>query len=344
MSGTSARLVATALSVATCAAIPAAPAPPLPPRGLLVLDNCDPALFGKDRYADNLSLAFPDGRLGFRISGLNTSESVGSSHRLAVDRKRGWAWVLEDAAGRIQKVDRTGHVLMTMEDVHASAVAVDPATGNLWVVETDGKIYGTRTAVYDPRGELLARHDGFSGYDIAYDAHGKSFWMVSKQVVRVAADKLGALGPGDYLRVPQVADWCAVSVDTDPRTGRAWVVTRRHSQIQIGGRNRLLCFGKDGRIDADVDLGDLMPFRVSVDSKDGSVWVALLRKAVHRYSNRGVLEHSHDLKAMAVQADPETGGAWVVTEEDVLLISRSGEVKSRLPHKSRSSHSWVALW
>ena len=57
-------------------------------RGLLVLDDSDPDFKGKETYGDTLSYYDPTGRLVFQVSGFNNAQSVGSQHRVAVDRAR----------------------------------------------------------------------------------------------------------------------------------------------------------------------------------------------------------------------------------------------------------------
>ena len=89
-------------------------------------------------------------------------------------RRRGWIWVLENVGNRIHKLDRQGKELLVIKDVKASALVVDPASGNLWVIATNGTIDGDHTEVYSADGKSLHTY-GVSGWDIAYDNVGKHF-------------------------------------------------------------------------------------------------------------------------------------------------------------------------
>jgi hypothetical protein len=156
--------------VAALLAVPGAPdgaAAPVPAAkgGVLVLDNCDPDYRGKDEYADNLSSVDGSGKLAFRVSGLNNCESVGSSHMVAVDLKRGWVWVAENVGHRVRKYDRAGKELLVLPNVNASALAVDPENGELWAVtSTAGRINAGKAALHGRRhAGRGARGDGPGG-------------------------------------------------------------------------------------------------------------------------------------------------------------------------------------
>src|SRR5262249_14512864 len=150
--------------------------------------NCDPQFRGKATYECNLSSISPSGKLTFRVSGFNNCESIGSNHMVATDPARGWIWTLENVGHRIRKFDRKGKQLLTIEDVKGSALAVDPKTGNLWVVSSRGNIQGDKTLVFSARGMVLATYD-VSGWDIAYDKKGKAFWICGPKLAKVSADK-----------------------------------------------------------------------------------------------------------------------------------------------------------
>src|SRR5437764_6135006 len=82
-------------TAAACLPAPAAPAPKnVPaPGGLFVLDDCDPDYRGKDAYHDRFTRVDESGGVKFRLDGFNNCQEIGSPHRIAVDRERGWVWV-----------------------------------------------------------------------------------------------------------------------------------------------------------------------------------------------------------------------------------------------------------
>jgi hypothetical protein len=334
--------VGAAISFVPWSAAAPPPAPPPAPRGLLVLDNCDREFRGKDRYENNLSLIDDSGRVVFRAGGFNGCEMIGSTHMVAVDARRGWAWACELVANKVHQYDRSGRRLTTIENLRADALAVDPESGNLWVL--GGRQIGSGTTeVYNPAGRLLVSHP-VSGLDLAYSPMDKSFWIADRHLARIRADEVAApVRPADAIVAHNVAGWTVSSIDVHPVTGRIWVTPRQHPQV-LPSENRLVCLDSTGRVISDTDLKALNPFRVSVDPKDGSVWVAIFRQAVHRYSPDGKLEAAFDINATSVEADPDTGGAWAVTEKEILLLNRAGQIKQRVPHKGPSSQSWIARW
>jgi hypothetical protein len=110
------------------------------------------------------------------------------------------------------------------------------------------------------------------------------------------------------------------------------------------GTNQLLAFDNDGNLKKSIPLGDRNPFHVSVDAVDGTVWLTLFRHAVHCYGADGKLEAEHKLHALAAQTEPRSGGAWVVTPEETVLLSRKGESRLRVKHKGKTSQAWIAGW
>src|SRR5262245_52353903 len=175
----------------------AAPPPPPAPRGLLVLDHCDREFRGKDRYENNLSLIDDSGRVVFRAGGFNGCESIGSNHMVAVDARRGWAWACELVAHKVHQYDRAGRRLTTIENVHANALAVDPESGNLWVLVGD-QIGAGSTEVYNPAGRHLVSHP-VSGWDLAYSPKDKSFWIADKHLARIRADEVAPVRTADAI-------------------------------------------------------------------------------------------------------------------------------------------------
>jgi DNA-binding beta-propeller fold protein YncE len=314
----------------------AAPAPKesAKPTGILVLDNCDDQYQGKEEYKDNLTLLDPTGKQTFRVSGFNNCESIGSSRMVAADSARKCIWVIENVAHRIRRFDLAGKETLTIPGVHGSAIAVDPETGNVWALAGEGMIGKGNTVVYDDKGREVGSYD-ISGWDIAYDRKAKAFWIVERKLTKITAAK------GEVVFSAAISTWCASSVDVDPRSGAAWVTVREHPQV-AGSSNRLLKFDAAGKELAAIDLGQKVPLRVSVDPKDGSVWVAHFMKSVERLSADGKSEAEHTVEALAVQVDPVGGDAWVVTPTEVQKMTPKGDVMKRVRHAGKTSVAWIA--
>lgn len=312
-----------------------APAPPRPKTGILVLDNCDPIYKGKEKYEDNLSSISSEGKIAFRVSGLNNCESIGSNHMVADDPKRGVIWVLENVGHCIRKFDRSGKELLVVKDLDASALAVDAESGNLWVLTTKGTIYGDNTVVFDSKGKQIAVHN-VSGWDIAYDQKSKSFWIAGRNLAKVNV-------AGEVLVNKQITTWYASSLAVDPTRGTVWVAVRRHPQV-INSNNEFLSFDNEGDLQKTIALGEKDPFHVSVASRDGAVWLTLFRTGLQRYTAKGELDGEHEINALAAESDARTGGVWVVTREETLLLNRKFDVSFRVKHKAPTSQAWIAEW
>ena len=309
---------------------------------ILVLDDCDPKFSGKETYEDNLSCINAEGQLAFRISGFNNCESIGSSHMIAPDSRRGWIWVLENVGHRIRKLDPEGKELLTIKDIEASAMAVHPETGNLWVTVTKGTIQGERTDVFDPQGHRLTTYPA-SGYDIAYDPKANAFWIAGPNLAKIDA------ATGKVLLAKQITTWCASSLDVYAKTGTVWVTVRRHEQV-LGSANQLLAFHNDGAPIQTIELGEgtaehpILPFCVSVDQTDGSVWVALYRRGLRRFSSDGTPQRELMMWTLAALADPSTHGAWVVTSQGVVHLNWDGTTVSQVDNKSATRQAWISAY
>jgi DNA-binding beta-propeller fold protein YncE len=298
--------------------------------GILVLDNCDPKYKDKDAYEDNLTLVDFDGKKTFRLSGFNNCESIACSRMIATDPSRKCIWVIENVAHRIRRFDLTGKETLAINGVDGSAIAVDPETGNVWALANKGQIGTGKTVVFNDKGKEVASYE-VSGWDIAYDKKAKAFWIVDHKLTKIT-DK------GEIVFSDKIASWCVSSIDIDPQTGNAWVLFR----VLKGKGNPLVKFDPKGKELAAITLGERSPFRVSVDAKDGSVWVAHLGKSIERFSSEGKSEAVYEADALGVQVDPSGKEVWVVTPEEIQKWTSKGEIVKRIKHASKSSQAWIA--
>jgi DNA-binding beta-propeller fold protein YncE len=308
------------------------------PTGILVLDNCDDQYDGKKEYKDNLTLLDTAGKQLFRVSGFNNCESIGSSRMVAADPARKCIWTIENVAHRIRRFDLAGKETLTIPNVHGSAIAVDPPTGNVWALTGEGQIGAGNTVVYDDKGKEVATYD-VSGWDIVHDPRAKAFWIADRKLTKITA------ATGQLLCSLDVAPWCASSVDIDPTSGAAWVAVREHPE-RPDSHNRLLKFdtvgGKVSEVMA-INLRQKSPFRVSVDPTDGSVWVANFRNSVQRFSADGRPQTEYAVEALAVQVDPAGNGVWVVTPTEMQKMARNGSVIKRVKHAGETTQAWIGI-
>jgi serine/threonine protein kinase len=312
-----------------------APGEPPKPKGVLVLDDCDPLTLGKEQYEDSLTLLDPAGNATFRAPGFNMSAAISSSRMVAADSRRDCIWALENAGQRIRRLNLTGSVTLTIDNVEGTAIAVDLETGNVWALVGKGWLGTGKTVVYDQQGKRIATHS-VSGWDIAYDGKAKAFWIASPKIIKISASS------GEVLHSAQLSGWTASSVDVDPNSGAAWVAVRPLVKT-ADNANLLLKFDANCQQLASIDLIKRIPFKTSVDRTDGSVWVAYLSNSVEHFSAEGKSVAEHKVAALAVQADPEGGAVWVVTPDEIQKMTANGEVTKRVRHAGRTDAAWVAL-
>ncbi|MEN6428572.1 MAG: M56 family metallopeptidase, partial [Phycisphaerales bacterium] len=246
---------------------------------ILLLDDRDDQYDGKYVYDDRLYLMDSKGRVEGAVTGFNISQAAGGCHVLAVDEKGKTLWVVENVGGRLWHFDlANGKLLHQVSLPHINAAAVDPVTGNVWCTISGEFIHEGRLQVVSPTGEMLMTYP-IPGYDIACSDLDDSFWVVGKTVSRVSKD-------GRVLsQTAGEVSWLAVSVSVDQKTGTAWVVVRDHPDIP-GSRPELWAVDKNARIQQQIDLGDLLPYCVVVDSGNGIVWIGCLGVTL-RYTTQG---------------------------------------------------------
>jgi hypothetical protein len=308
----------------------AAPAPEF--GGAVVLDNSDPWFRGKANFANNLSIYKPSGALQARGSGLNICEEIGSPHRLAIDAKRSRIWVSENAGHRVLQYDLSGKERLSIENVQANALAVDPATSNVWILRSTGSINSGELEVLDSVGGLLVTFKN-AAYDLALDGKDKALWLAGENLTKISL-------AGDVLVHKKISGWCSSSIAVDPGNGLIWVTTRQHGQG--GGQNELLGFDRDGKNLHTIPLDTRMPFRVAADPLTGTVWVANWKKTLLQFSKDGKLQAEHDIPALAVDVETESSNIWVVTPEEVLKLNKKAEVMARARHVNKTTQAWIA--
>lgn len=326
-------LLAIAISVELDLATAAPALPVAKGGGVFVLDDCDPNFKDMPNYADNLSYIDSSGKLIFRVTGLNMCQTIGCNRQVVLDAAREHVWIVETVGYTVRKYDMAGKEVLKVKNIKANSAAVDPATGNLWVLTSNGTIYGDKTIVLSPDGKELASHD-FSGFDIVFDPKSKAFWIASKTLLKVDT-------AGKKLVEQNLTAWCCASLDVNPTTGQVWVGVREHPDV-AGSRNELLSFDSDGKLKHTIPFEKRSPFRVTVDKKTGAAWVADFGTAVRRYDADGKLELERKVDAIAAHSDSATGDLWVVTKEETIRMTATGEVKKRVKHAAQTLQAWAA--
>jgi DNA-binding beta-propeller fold protein YncE len=283
-----------------------------------VLDDCDPDFKGKSEYQDTVTVYDTEGVERSRFVGLNTCETVGGNHAIAWNALDRSLWVVELVGHRLLKFDEHVRLVWGKDELEASALAVDPKTGNVWVLTSAGTIYGAQVLVLDPTGQVVHQWD-VGALDIAYSEHDDCFWLVGKKVWKMSRE-------GRVLfQTPEEFAWVAVSVGVSDADGSVWVTERRHPQA-AGSRNRLFVFEPDGKVRTEVDLEHRWVISsVAVDNERQCAWVATFQ-GVLKFSLTGELLVDVPIAGFSLAVEPDTGYVWVGSRSGLYRLDGQGNL------------------
>ncbi len=310
---------------------------------ILLLDNTDSEYEGKDRYDDRLYILDRKGNINGAVSGLNICETAGCAHMLAVDEKRKTLWVAENVGCRLWHFDlTTGDILQRISDLKASALAIDPLTGDVWVITSGGKIDEGSVKVVSVSGRIKAEYE-IPGFDIAYNSFDKSFWIIGKNIYKVDRD-------GKILgQITGQIPYTAVSVSIDPKSGNAWTVVRAHLQIP-DSKPELWIINKDMQIEQRIDLGELNPYCVSVDSDNDIVWVGCLSTTLRFTTSGDKLKTARHISGFSVVPGPSRDSVVAASQFGLALANvkesgyvEIGDMSERFGAQLGSSQKWLAV-
>jgi hypothetical protein len=328
-----------------------------PSPGIIVLDTGNPDAKPSGERSDfrsTLSLFSADGRKLSVLSDLKQSATVGGTHSVAIDRQRGRIYFPENAAQRLTALDLQGKILWRLKSFDASAIAVDPKSGDVWC-EVGGNLVDRKTIVVGVDGKILTEYP-WGGVDIAYDPQADVFWIAGAQIMRV--DRAGKISlrrplpdlPGlpDVPAVINARNWLAVSITPDvvhtvgnAHCGGAWVAIRSHPNV-MGSRNRLVRLDDKGETRTLIELGEVDPFAVAVDA-NGDCWVADRGKQLLQFNVDGQQVRQLPVSARAVMTDHKRGEMWVSTNEGLLRIDDEGRIIWQSKFGYRSEQTWLGV-
>jgi hypothetical protein len=295
-----------------------------------ILDDADPAYNGKEHYNDLLTVRDSSGKVVWQKSNLSISQSVSGNHELAADPQRGTLWVTEAVGRRLINFSRDGAINWEKQDVHANAVAIDPKTGNGWVLTENGTIYGDALIVFGADGRKLHEWK-LKGLDIAYSAHDDCFWLAGKRLQKVDRE-------GNFLAESSVDfPWVATSVSVNEKDGSVWVAEGRHPNV-TESRGRVWIFEPDGRTRKSFSV-DVDNRCVVVDAPRGAAWVSG-RTGTYKVDLDGqVLTAIPVAGALCVEGD--TGYVWLASSEGAWRLDMDG--KPVWGEATPKSQKWVCM-
>ena len=300
----------------------------------VVLDDCD-ADFGESRpHHDGLRFLGASGQELRTLKEFNTCQTVGGSHRVAVDAVRGRVYLCEAVTNRVTALDLSGRKLWQVNKIPADALAVDPRTGNLWC-SGGGDLVNGETVVLDPEGKEVESFP-VRGIDLAYDPKTDGFWLVGYGITKLSR-------AGEVLFHKPRDGWACVSVAANPGDGSVWICERDHPDV-ARSVNRVWHLDAEGGVIGSESLGKKHPFAVACDPRTGTAYVVNLRSEVLRFTHDGRELPAFPIAGAAIAVGPTSGQVWVTTKSDVLRLDESGAVLGRTPFGSDSGQSWLVAF
>jgi len=282
-----------------------------------VLHNSDPQYNGKQAYEDTLTLYNSNAKQIWQFKGLNVSQSVGAKHTVVYNPFDKSLWCSESVGDRLVKFGQDGSVLWEKPDVKPQALAVDPKTANIWVLTSEGTIYGKSLVVFNPSGRKIHQWD-IGAFDIVYSQHDDCFWLVGKKIWKL--DRNGSV----LYQSPYEFAWLAASVDINQKDGSVWIIERKHPQV-AASLDRVLILDPDGKSRSQISINRGYPTCVVVDGQRHHAWVATT-EGLLKLSLDGKIITNIPLAACSICLEPDTGCVWVASRDGLYRLDPQGKL------------------
>jgi beta-lactamase regulating signal transducer with metallopeptidase domain/peroxiredoxin len=301
---------------------------------LFILNNVDPSFEKGIPHHDELIAIDRDGKELWKYAGLNQSETVGGTHRVAIDRERDRVYVLEDVDDRLLAFDLAGSKIWQMEKIESSALAVDPTSGNIWV--TGGRdLKSGQTVVFDPEGQEIAAYP-VRGVDIVFDSQADAVWLAGYDLIKLSSS-------GEVLFREPVGGWCYSSIDLNRQVGGVWVAEREHPDV-AKSKNRLWLRNADGSVRREIALGDESPFVVGCEPNSGDAIFSSFKGPSQRVGATGEPAEFSPLAARNIAfGGVGEDDVWVVADEGVSRLNAAGEGELIFAFPQKTSQAWIAV-
>jgi tetratricopeptide (TPR) repeat protein len=299
---------------------------------LFVLNHADSGVEQDKFEHDALQLLTSTGERLWSHEGFKNAEEVGGVP-VAIDRKRGRIYAMENTADRINAFDLQGNKLWQIQRIKVSTLLVDERTGNLWC--SGGPLLNTgETIVFDGGGNEVAAYP-CRAVDIAYDPQTDAFWLVGYQIVKLTRS-------GEVLFREDVDGWCCRCASINPRDGSIWIAESRHRD-RVRSKNCLWLRNADGSVRHKIDLGDTTVLALACVAATGDV-LFNGRQGLCRASPDGKVSELGALQARNIAVSPTGGAIWLTTESAIIRIDEEGSVQLRVPLAALSARSWIAAF
>lgn len=230
--------------------------------------NADPTIIPNLTQAQTAEVNPRDGSVWIAVSAANTVYKFNPSsgdfisipnikrpHSVSINPVDGTAWI--GGLDVVVKVSSAGHVLATVDGVYEPEVAVNSSDGSCWVTDSRGKI--TR---YNSTGALVITSPVklTEPKYVTVNSKTGNAWVADTQANILV--KLDANGR-ELVRLTDIP--LPISPQVNSQDGSLWVV---------GNSSSLIMLSSNGQKIQEIQNAGLAILAISVDPKDGSLWIA----------------------------------------------------------------------
>lgn len=230
--------------------------------------NADPTIIPNLTQAQTAEVNPRDGSVWIAVSAANTVYKFNPSsgdfisipnikrpHSVSINPVDGTAWI--GGLDVVVKVSSAGQVLATVDGVYEPEVAVNSSDGSCWVTDSRGKI--TR---YNSTGALVITSPVklTEPKYVTVNSKTGNAWVADTQANILV--KLDANGR-ELVRLTDIP--LPISPQVNSQDGSLWVV---------GNSSSLIMLSSNGQKIQEIQNAGLAILAISVDPKDGSLWIA----------------------------------------------------------------------
>ena len=230
--------------------------------------NADPTVIPNLTQAQTAEVNPRDGTVWIAVSAANTVYKFNPSsgdfiaipdikrpHSVSINPVDGTAWI--GGLDVVVKVSAEGQVLATIAGVYEPEVAVNSSDGSCWVTDSRGKI--TR---YNASGALVVTSPAnlTEPKYVTVNSKTGNAWVADTQANILV--KLDANGR-ELVRLTDIR--LPISPRVNAQDGSLWVVGNSSSLIKLSA---------SGQIIQEIPNAGLAILAISIDPKDGSLWIA----------------------------------------------------------------------
>ncbi len=292
-----------------------------------IVDDADPQGGGKETYDDTVSEIDGQGHTRWQRGGMNVYVWL-QGHGIAQNPVDHSLWLV---GAQLTKLRSDGTVEFEKKDVRVNSLAVDPKTGNVWVVVNEGTAPGPRIVIYNLAGEKL-KEVKIATFEIAYSAHDDCFWTASETLQKLNRDGKVMLEGEKHF------DWLGAGLSVNESDGSVWAVDPNQQDSASSGQ--VIVFEPDGRVRRTIELAAR---GVAVDVARGHAWLSGTPDGLVEVTLNGDVVKSVPVASASVAVEPDTGCVWVAGNKGIWRVDANGNYLWGNADAGEGTGKWVTM-